>query len=210
MLLQWSTLSEVNNYGFTVQRGGERDGTFSTLPNAFLPGYGTTNEPRYYSFRDSTAGNGLWFYRLLQIDLDGEVHSTDAIQVSIVTGVAEFMQPHFALFQNFPNPFNPTTQIMYSVPPSVSGSAPSPSERDLLSTSGRDGQLLAPSRVEGSVVSVRVFDLLGREVATLVNEKREPGTYQVTWNAAGFPSGTYFCRLTAGSYTDTKKVVLLR
>lgn len=61
-----------------------------------------------------------------------------------------------------------------------------------------------------SYVSLKIYDLLGREVATLVNEKLPAGTYKKEWNAAGFPSGVYFYRLQAGSFTDTKKLVLLR
>jgi len=61
-----------------------------------------------------------------------------------------------------------------------------------------------------SHVSLKIFNLLGREVATMVNEEKKPGSYEVTWNAAGFPSGIYFYRLTAGSFTETKKLVLVR
>jgi hypothetical protein len=103
-----------------------------------------------------------------------------------------------SLSQNFPNPFNPSTEIRFSV------------------------------RVYGHT-SLRVYDLLGREMAVLVNEKKSAGTYTVTWNAAAdIPSGVYFYRLfvmpsarqdpattdsrggQAGNYIDTKKLVLLR
>jgi hypothetical protein len=58
--------------------------------------------------------------------------------------------------------------------------------------------------------SLRVYDILGREVANLVNETKPAGSYQVEWNATGFPSGVYFYRLNAGSYSDTKKLLLLK
>jgi hypothetical protein len=61
-----------------------------------------------------------------------------------------------------------------------------------------------------SYTSLQVYDLLGREVATLVNEKKPAGTYTMRWNASGFPSGVYFYRLRIGSLTETKKLVLLR
>jgi hypothetical protein len=57
---------------------------------------------------------------------------------------------------------------------------------------------------------VKVFDVLGRELATLVNEVKEPGTYTVQFNGSNLASGVYFYRLQAGSYVDTKKLVLLR
>jgi len=55
-----------------------------------------------------------------------------------------------------------------------------------------------------------VYDLLGREVATLVNEELKPGTYEADWDASNFPSGVYFYRLRAGSFTVTKKMVLVK
>jgi len=61
-----------------------------------------------------------------------------------------------------------------------------------------------------SFVTLKVYDMLGKEVATLVNGEREPGSYTTTWNAQGCPSGVYFYRLTAGSYTMTRKLLLLR
>ena len=60
------------------------------------------------------------------------------------------------------------------------------------------------------LVTLKIFDALGREVATLVNEPKAPGVYRLTWDAGTLPSGVYFYRLTAGSFTDTKKLVLLR
>jgi hypothetical protein len=85
----------------------------------------------------------------------------------------------FALDQNFPNPFNPATEISY--------------------------QLSAFSRV-----TLKVYDLLGREVASLVNDKKVPGKYSAIWNASGMPSGVYFYRLQTGTYTETKKMLLLK
>ncbi len=59
-------------------------------------------------------------------------------------------------------------------------------------------------------VTIKVFDILGREVATLVNEVKQPGSYEVTWDAAGYASGMYFYRLRAGGFMSTKKLVLLK
>ncbi len=95
----------------------------------------------------------------------------------------------FELFQNHPNPFNPTTTIKYALTP-----VPSPSGR---------GE-------KGVRVILKVYDLLGREVATLVNEVKQPGEYTQTFDATDLPSGVYFYRLTAGSFTETKRMLLLR
>lgn len=87
------------------------------------------------------------------------------------------------LEQNFPNPFNPTTVISYEI-------------------SGVCGQ--------PSVVSLMVFDLLGREVKTLIDELKYPGRYTATWNATDCSSGVYFYRLTAGKFSQSKMLLLLK
>jgi hypothetical protein len=93
----------------------------------------------------------------------------------------------FHLHQNYPNPFNPATKIKFSIPPSEGG--------------------------EGDV-SLIIYDALGREVATLVDEQLKPGSYEVEWSATGgasnYPSGVYFYKLTAGDFTDTKKLILIK
>jgi hypothetical protein len=60
------------------------------------------------------------------------------------------------------------------------------------------------------MVSLKVYDLLGREVATLVQEARPPGSYAVSWNGTGCPSGVYFYKLTAGSFVSTRKMILIK
>jgi D-alanyl-D-alanine carboxypeptidase len=99
------------------------------------------------------------------------------------------------LEQNFPNPFNPATTIGYSV---TGAGAQNPA----LST--RDPQ--SGSRT----VRLSVFDLLGREVAVLVDEKKEPGSYAATFNATGLASGVYIYRLVAGESSQTRKMILMR
>lgn len=92
----------------------------------------------------------------------------------------------FTLSQNYPNPFNPSTIINYTI-----------------AGTGVSG-------VGTSRVSLVVYDILGREVATLVNERETPGTYEVKFNAGGLSSGVYFYRLNAGSYTQTRAMLLVR
>jgi CubicO group peptidase (beta-lactamase class C family) len=87
------------------------------------------------------------------------------------------------LMQNWPNPFNPETGIRYQISGISNGA---------------------------TFVSLKVFDLLGREVATLVEGVQPPGTYHVTWNAAGFASGVYICRLQTGDFVGSRKMLLLR
>ena len=59
-------------------------------------------------------------------------------------------------------------------------------------------------------VTLKVYDMLGKEIATLVNEKLSPGTYSVEWNASEFPSGVYFYKLQSESYSETKRMILMK
>jgi photosystem II stability/assembly factor-like uncharacterized protein len=93
------------------------------------------------------------------------------------------------LFQNYPNPFNPTTKIKFDIPTPLN-----PPE---------GGKL-------GANVTLRIYDILGREAATLVNEQLKPGSYEVEWNASKFSSGIYFYTLITGEFTQTKKLILIK
>ena len=85
----------------------------------------------------------------------------------------------YFLFQNYPEPFNPSTTIKYRVS-------------------------------EVSFVTLKVYDVIGNEIATLVNQEKPKGSYKVDFNAASLPSGVYFYQLKAGSYLNTRKMVLLK
>ena len=99
----------------------------------------------------------------------------------------------FVLEQNYPNPFNPVTKIKFSIP------------NVTLSLSSR-----AESRDEGSQVQLKVFDVLGKEITTLVNEEKPAGIYEAEFNASGLSSGVYFYKLTSGNFSQSKKMILLR
>jgi archaellin len=104
--LNWSTATETNNYGFEVERRSESD---SYKKVGFTKGNGTTTKVMNYNFVDKNVTNGKYFYRLKQIDLDGTVSYSNEIN-------AEVEPPKvFALEHNYPNPFNPSTAIKYSI-----------------------------------------------------------------------------------------------
>jgi flagellar hook assembly protein FlgD len=65
-------------------------------------------------------------------------------------------------------------------------------------------------KMENGLVTLRIYDNIGREIETLVKEELSAGTYEVQWNAGSYPSGTYFYRLTSTKYSETKKMVLLK
>ncbi len=98
----------------------------------------------------------------------------------------ESIPSHFYLSQNYPNPFNPETTISYTIPSNVKG--------------------------ETINVTLKVFDVLGREVATLVNEFQQAGTYNSKFSIINYKlsSGVYFYRLQSGSYSETKKLILMK
>ena len=119
----------------------------------------------------------------------GSMFKIDDLSFSGATGVVAAVNQtpgSYALHQNFPNPFNPSTTIRYTV-------------------AGVRGQGLGTSEVR-----IVIYDVLGREVATLVNIRQLPGTYAVLWNAQGTASGVYFYRLTVGSFSAIRKLVLVR
>ena len=107
VVLNWITATEVNNQGFEIQRS-EYEASFSNI--GFVPGFGTTTEPKSYSYTDQSVTSGTYYYRLKQIDYDGSFTYSDVaeVEVSIPT--------EFSLEQNYPNPFNPTTSIQFSLP----------------------------------------------------------------------------------------------
>lgn len=98
-----------------------------------------------------------------------------------VSLISQVIPERFSLLQNYPNPFNPNTNIKFN----ISGS----------------------STVQ---IFLSVFDILGHEIAKLVNQSLKPGSYNVDWDATNYPSGVYFYKLTAGKFSETKKMILIK
>jgi phosphodiesterase/alkaline phosphatase D-like protein len=195
--LDWTTVTETNNYGFYVQRREEGGETFRDVVGGFVAGHGTTLQPQKYSYVDNTLPReGQYGYRLKQVDLDGTEHFTGAVSVQAEgkSGM-EGVPVEFRVMQNYPNPFNPTTVISYQLP-------------------------------EVSDVRLVVFDLLGCEVGLLVHEREKAGVHEVTFDASGMASGVYLYRLQArpvrdgqarqidggqaGDFVQARKLLLMR
>lgn len=180
VLLRWSTVSEVNNFGFDVQKSTSAGAQFQTIPGSFVPGHGTTLLPHQYSYTDQTPGSGRVDYRLKQYDLDGTSRYSEAIAVEISPlAPAQSLPREFSVSQNFPNPFNPSTTIRYS---------------------------LAQARR----VTLEVFNTLGERVVKLVDQAQDAGAYEVRFDGAALASGVYFYRLKAGDFVSVKKLLLER
>jgi aryl-phospho-beta-D-glucosidase BglC (GH1 family) len=150
--------------------------------------------PTVSQFIDPTVVKGNVYYYRLRTDISGAGIYSYPIRTDTVgkkgikiTDVKNepILSNSFNLYQNYPNPFNPSTTIKYSIP-----------------AFGTNRSV--------AFATLKVFDLLGREVAVLVNDFKQPGAYTVQWNATNFSSGIYIYRLQAGSFTETKKLVLLK
>lgn len=168
--LVWQTATEVNNSGFSVERKSAKS-EFEEV--GFVPGFGSTTEPKSYSFTDQNLENSTYIYRLKQIDFDGTFEYSNEVEVEINVPAT------FNLEQNYPNPFNPSTNIKYSIP-------------------------------EAGNVNLAVYNLVGEEVAVLVNGNVEPGQYDVTFDASDLPSGIYLYKLQSNNSVQTKKMMLLK
>jgi hypothetical protein len=180
IVLTWKTVSEVNNFGFTVQRRNGREGTYADIPNSFIGGHGTTTEMHEYRYVDVTAGSGTWFYRLKQTEMDGAVHYSEAAGRTDGTGITLKSLPTvFALEQNYPNPFNPTTSIKFALP--------------------------KETRLE-----LVVYNVLGQRVRVLVDEVRPAGYYEERFDATALASGVYLYRIHAGDFVATKRLLLVK
>lgn len=112
VFLNWRTATEVNNYGFEVERSQTSNVKSETWEKiGFVSGNGNSNSPKEYSFVDKSAKqSGYYFYRLKQIDADGMFEHSTEVAVKIETPIT------LSLSQNYPNPFNPTTRINYQLP----------------------------------------------------------------------------------------------
>ncbi len=102
----------------------------------------------------------------------------DTIDVGI-SNYSSTIPDKFALYQNFPNPFNPTTTIKFDI-------------------------------ARASITSLVIYDMLGKEVASLVNQNLTPGSYQYSFNASNFPSGIYYYKVKTDEFTEIKKMILLK
>lgn len=151
---------------------------------------GTMNYPPQF-IMDYTAPSGI--YNHMAYDYGYYCNTTWAVRsnggitaIQIVRGgevrrISSEIPSSYTLEQNFPNPFNPSTNIRFSIP------------------EGR-----------GGFITLKIYDILGCEVATLVNQQLEPCTYETTFDATKISSGIYYYRLEAGVYSQVKKMVVLK
>ena len=148
----------------------------------FIAGYGNSTVQHEYQYIDHY--EFISFKGEVKYRLK-QIDFDGSINYSDVISIdVDFTPKEFALYQNYPNPFNPITTIKYSIPN------------------------------EGAKrtfhVHIVVFDVIGNEVSTLVNENKPPGNYKVEFDAFNLPSGIYFYRLQSADYISTRKMLLLK
>ena len=159
--------------------GGETFSNFKVSQTSFTP----TSSVFFGDYTNVSAYGGKVYPIWMRLDGSALSVWTAIVNDTVATGVVQETghATSFALYQNFPNPFNPSTMIRFNV-----------------STQEH--------------VSLKLFDVLGREVATLIDGVVDPGEHTVVFNAWDYQisSGTYFYRMTAGSFSETKRCVLLQ
>jgi len=178
--LAWIAIPEEDFRYYAVYRGTESG--FTPDASNLL---GATIDTAYSD--SEVLGDSTYYYRVSAFDFAGnESGYSDEVSsqfVGIHSSRDMELPKSFALWQNYPNPFNPITEIKYALP-AISG--------------------------QHTVVRLEVYNNLGEKVATLVDETQSPGYKAVTWNAKDMGSGVYFYKLQAGSFVQTRKMVLIR
>ena len=180
------TATETNNSGFQI----ERNTPLNPLSRGEAKGRGVWDNIGFVSGNGTTTETKSYSYKDENLSA-GKYHYRlkqidfdGTFEYSNIIE-AEILSPEkFSLEQNYPNPFNPTTNIKYNIP-SV-------------------GTRLALS------VQLIVYDVLGNEVATLVNEEKPAGSYQVEFNASELASGIYYYQLKTGEFMQTRKMALIK
>ena len=171
--LKWVTATEINNFGFEVERRNDYS-PYESI--GFVNGNGTSTNRVTYNFVDENLSTNKYYYRLKQIDFDGTYEYSNELEI-MIEGLTAFQ-----LHQNYPNPFNPSTVIRYQLP-------------------------------VASQISIKIYDIMGKEVETIVDEYREAGLYEVNFESMSskthLASGIYFYQLKAGEYIETKQMVLM-
>ncbi|KAA3606541.1 MAG: T9SS C-terminal target domain-containing protein [Calditrichaeota bacterium] len=187
--LSWATGSEKDNEGFNLYRKTEstdyvKIGSYKT--HTELLGQGNTSVETFYSFTDdSELQNGeLYTYLISDVETNGLETSHNEMSQSVLFEFQTQEVKRYELAQNFPNPFNPTTTISYQL-------------------------------AKDTKVSLKIYNILGEFVKELKNDFQHQGSYSVDWDGTNkegkqVSSGVYFYKISAGNFTKTNKMILLK
>ncbi len=177
VILFWETATEVNNYGFEIERQAQTPQlTYKWEKIGLQEGHGNSSSVNEYSYTDNNPILGINKYRLKQIDVDGKFKYSEVVTI-IFEGekINEFSQ-------NYPNPFNATTNFLFTI-------------------------------LNDEKVTLIIYNIMGEKVTEIISKNLVAGKHLYTWNTSNnqkTSSGIYFARLTAGDYSKTRKIVLLK
>ncbi len=185
VMLSWTTASETNNKGFQVERRKAKvESNGGDVESFESVGFvnGNGTSTELNHYSFTDENLSAGKYIYRLKQIDYDGSFEYSNEIEIDVNVVN----EFMLFQNYPNPFNPSTKIKYSIPLEVKG--------------------------QSSIVNLKIFDVLGNEVAVLVNEARTPGEYEIEIDAAKYnlSSGVYYYTLTSGSFKQTKKMAIIK
>lgn len=196
-LLKWKTESEIENQGFTIMRSAEKDGVYTEIASyktdESLSGHGTVSYSNGYSYQDHTVeeGNTYW-YKLIDTDFSGRQIEHAAVRVSItkkdeIRLSSAGIPANFALKNNYPNPFNPTTHFEVDIP-----------------------------QTEIALkASIAIYNVLGKRVRQLFTGILNPGRYSILWDGrndmgASLPTGMYIYSFTSPLFSRSRRMILIK
>jgi hypothetical protein len=197
ILIEWITQSEFENEGFELFRRDTTEenyyliSSYQTDPS--LVGLGNSTQGKSYSFLDSHVNNGMtYYYKLVDVDINGKRTEHGPMEILVGSGsnnsLAGVAADQFYLFPNFPNPFNAGTYIAFNL----------------------------PDRKNGDIKTrVLVYNMVGEEVRTLLDDNLASGIYKIYWDgkdAQGnlLASGVYFYAIQSGDFRQYRKMIMLK
>jgi hypothetical protein len=191
--IRWRTETETNNLGFNIYRSDTKDGNYIKVNASLILGAGTDATPHDYSFIDENVVKGLTYYYYIEdVDFTGKTNISHILEVTVaeIARVREGAKPpKFALFQNFPNPFNPDTWIPYDVASDAVV---------IIRIYNTNGQL------------VRQMDLGKQKAGSYVDKKKAAYWDGKDQSGNAVASGVYFYTLKAGDFQATRRMVIVK
>ena len=178
--LIWRTESETDCAGFHVWRSESEEGEYVRMTTALIPGSGNTSNTTEYAFNDKNVqGMSICWYKIEEISIDGKSTLFGPVSVE----ATHSLPTEYGLSQNYPNPFNPETTFQYQLP-------------------------------EISDVTIEIYSILGQKIKTWQYANQPSGYYTVNWNGIDdlgrrVSSGIYLMQMTAGSYSEMRKMTIM-
>ncbi len=178
----WTTVSETSTLGFYVERGTSKTGPFTAI-SSLIAGAGTSLAQHNYSYADNNVSSGTYYYRVHEVDKNGAgtYSSVITITVASVLGVREE--------GGVPTAFKLGQNYPNPFNPTTD---------------------IEFSIKDAAFTTLKVYNAIGQEIATLANGMMQPGNYVATWNAGAAPSGVYFYRLLSGSNVSVQRMMMMK